>query len=159
MTCLTSSGSTKRQNGANQQDLRQSSRHMQRPSSLTSNDDYRLAHKEDLENIPMLSLPVSKCPEGSLDANRLSIAQRKAGLGPRKVPVLPPRLPIGAIAHDLRETQVHLSRLGTADLWPALAERRRYESQSAMLLDSAQIATRSWRNGSLSVFLHPRLRV
>lgn len=46
-------------------------------SRQTRNDNDGLPHKENFENVSVLSLPVSICPESSLFTECLRVSERK----------------------------------------------------------------------------------
>jgi len=70
-------------------------------SWLTCSDNNRLAHKEDLEGVAILCLPVSVCPVYLFFANHLEISQRKTRCRTRYVFEFQPGLPVAAVADDL----------------------------------------------------------
>ena len=70
---------------------------------LTCRHKCWLTHKEHLERVPKLCLPVSVCPEDLLFADGLQVSQGEAWCGPRNMSELQSGLPVGTIAGDLNQ--------------------------------------------------------
>ena len=85
-------------------------------AELTCGDNDGLANKKHLKSVAILLAPVSIRPEYLFFADGPQVAQRKTWSWARNVPILPPGLPVAAVANHLeagRAVAKHMTTMPT----------------------------------------------